>query len=176
MTMGSGTLCEGRYILYESVKSLSAWTSLRSHSHLLSRRVQLIRSLFAGCVSGAGGGDGQRFEESSGFPRWCLVLKNPPANAGDARDASSIPGLGRSPGVGNVNLLQYSYLENSIEEPGELWSMGLQRVGHDWATKQPQVRSLLNKAFVPAQLLESCLPLYDPMDHNPPGSSVHGIL
>ena len=82
-------------------------------------------------MSGAGGGDGQRLEESSGFPRWCLVLKNPPANAGDARDASFIPGLGRSPGVGNVNLLQYSYLENSIEEPGELRSMGLQRVGHD---------------------------------------------
>ena len=61
------------------------------------------------------GGDGQRLEESSGFPRWCLVVKNPPVNAGDARDSSSIPGLGRSPGVGNVNPLQYSYLENSID-------------------------------------------------------------
>ena len=30
-----------------------------------------------------------------------LVIKNLPANAGDARDASSIPGLGRSPGEGN---------------------------------------------------------------------------
>ena len=36
-----------------------------------------------------------------------LVVKNPPANAGDARDVGSIPGSGRSPGVGNGNSLQY---------------------------------------------------------------------
>ena len=40
------------------------------------------------------------------------VVKNPPANAGDLRDAGSIPGSGRFPGVGNRNLLQYSCLEN----------------------------------------------------------------
>ena len=38
------------------------------------------------------------------------VVKNPPANAGDARDVGSIPGSGRPPGVGNGNLLQYSCL------------------------------------------------------------------
>ena len=43
-----------------------------------------------------------------------LVVKNPPTNAGDARDIGSIPGLGRTPGVGNGNTLQYSCLENSI--------------------------------------------------------------
>ena len=43
---------------------------------------------------------------------WALVLKNPPANAGDIRDVSFIPGLGRSPGVRNDNALQYSCLEN----------------------------------------------------------------
>ena len=37
-----------------------------------------------------------------------LVVKNLPANAGDIRDVSSIPGLGRSPGEGNGNPLQYS--------------------------------------------------------------------
>ena len=36
-----------------------------------------------------------------------LVVKNPPTNAGDIREAGSIPGLGRSPGGGNVNPLQY---------------------------------------------------------------------
>ena len=41
-----------------------------------------------------------------------LVVKNPPANAGDARDAGSIPGLGRSPGGGLSSPLQYSCLEN----------------------------------------------------------------
>ena len=41
-----------------------------------------------------------------------LVIKNPPANAGDVRDVGSIPGSGRSPGVRDDNPLQYSCLEN----------------------------------------------------------------
>ena len=40
------------------------------------------------------------------------TVKNPPANVGDIRDSGSIPGLGRSPGVGNSNPCQYSFLEN----------------------------------------------------------------
>ena len=44
-----------------------------------------------------------------------LVVKNPPANAGDIRDAGSVPGLGRSPGAGNGCPLQYSCLENSMD-------------------------------------------------------------
>ena len=40
-----------------------------------------------------------------------LVVKNPPASVGDIRDAGSIPGLGRSPGGGHSNPLQYSCLE-----------------------------------------------------------------
>ena len=44
-----------------------------------------------------------------------LMVKNPPANSGDARDTDSISGLGRSPGVGNSNLFQYSSLENSMD-------------------------------------------------------------
>ena len=41
-----------------------------------------------------------------------LLVKNPPANAGDVRDSGSIPGLGRLPGGGHGNPLQYSCLEN----------------------------------------------------------------
>ena len=60
------------------------------------------------------------------------MAKNPPANAGDIRDMGSIPRLGRSPGGGHGNPLQYSSLETLwIEEPGVLQSMGSQRVGHD---------------------------------------------
>ena len=44
-----------------------------------------------------------------------LVVKNPPANAGDIRDAGSILGLGRSPGGRHDNLLQYSCLENPMD-------------------------------------------------------------
>ena len=50
-----------------------------------------------------------------------LVVKNPPASAGDTRDLGSIPGLGRSPGVGNGNPLQCSYLENSMDR-GAWWA------------------------------------------------------
>ena len=53
-----------------------------------------------------------------------LVVKNPPVNAGDIRDAGSIPGLGRSPGQGNDNPLQHSYLENSMDNSMELNSRG----------------------------------------------------
>ena len=49
-----------------------------------------------------------------GFPGGAVV-KNPPANAGDARDMGSIPGLGKSLEEGNGNPLQYSCLENSME-------------------------------------------------------------
>ena len=41
-----------------------------------------------------------------------LVVRNPPASVGGARDMGSIPGLGRSPGVGNGNPFHYSCLEN----------------------------------------------------------------
>ena len=53
------------------------------------------------------------------------MVKKPPVNAEDARDVGLIPELGRSPGVGNGNLLHYSYLENSLE-PGRLQFMGSQ--------------------------------------------------
>ena len=54
-----------------------------------------------------------------------LVVKNPPANAGDLRHTGSIPGSGRSPEEGKGYPLQYSGLENS---------MGSQRVRHNWVT------------------------------------------
>ena len=48
-----------------------------------------------------------------------LVVKSPPANAGDIRDMGSIPGWGRSPGGGHGNPFQYSCLENPTDkEPG----------------------------------------------------------
>ena len=44
-----------------------------------------------------------------------LVVKNPPANAGDIGNAGSNPGLGRSPGGGHGNPLQCSCLENPMD-------------------------------------------------------------
>ena len=68
------------------------------------------------------------------------MVKNPPVNAGDLRDAGSIPESGRSPGVGNGNPLQYSCLDNSMDR--EAWwatVQGVARVGHDLATKSSSI-------------------------------------
>ena len=58
------------------------------------------------------------------------MVKNPPSNAGDTRDMGSIPGLGRSPGVENAHLLQYSCLENSMDSGA--WQT---IVGYEWVTE-----------------------------------------
>ena len=56
-----------------------------------------------------------------------LVVKNPPANAGDMRDAGSIPGSGRSPGRGHSDAFQYPCLENPMDRGSwALQSMGSQ--------------------------------------------------
>ena len=49
------------------------------------------------------------------------MVKNLPANAGEVRDAGSIPGSERSPGEGHGNLLQYSWLENPMDR-GAWWA------------------------------------------------------
>ena len=52
---------------------------------------------------------------SFGASQVALVIKNPPASAGDIKDVGSIPGLGRSPGGGHGNPLQDSCLENPMD-------------------------------------------------------------
>ena len=60
-----------------------------------------------------------------------LVVKNLPANAGDIKDSGLIPGLGRAPGEGHGNPLQYSCLENPMERGASRATVhGSQRVGH----------------------------------------------
>ena len=51
-----------------------------------------------------------------------LVVKDLPTNTEDIRDVSSIPGLGRFPGGGHGNQLQYSCLENSMNR-GVWWAL-----------------------------------------------------
>ena len=57
------------------------------------------------------------------------ALKNPPANAGDVRDMSSIPGLGRSPAEGNGNPLEYFCLENPRDR--RTWRATVQGLGNE---------------------------------------------
>ena len=71
--------------------------------------------------------------------QWCwasqvvLVVKNPPANAGDIGDLGSILGSGRSPEGGHGNPLQSSCLKNPMDRGA--WWVTVHRVGHNWVTK-----------------------------------------
>ena len=58
----------------------------------------------------------------NGASQVALVVKNPPGNAGDIRDAGWMPRLRRSPGSGHGNPLQYSCLENPTDREA-LWAM-----------------------------------------------------
>ena len=62
------------------------------------------------------------------------MVKILPANAGDAGDVGSIPGLGRSPGGGNGNPLQYSCLENPVDR-GAWWAT-VHRVAESYTTER----------------------------------------
>ena len=88
------------------------------------------------------------------------MVKNLPAHAGDE---GSVPESGRSPGAGNGNPLQYSWLGNPVDRGAWRATVHGVTVRHDLAIEQQD-----------AKLLQSCLTLYDPMDHSLPGSSVHG--
>ena len=64
------------------------------------------------------------------------MVKNPPASAGDIRDMGSILGLGRSPGEGHGNPLQYSCLENPMDKGARL------AIVHRVAQSQTQQKQL----------------------------------
>ena len=74
-----------------------------------------------------------------GLPRW-LSDKESATSAGDTGNAGSIPGLGRSPGGGNGNPLQYSCLGNPMDRGAwRLQFMGLQKVKQDLVTAHAHI-------------------------------------
>ena len=107
------------------------------------------------------------------------VVKNPPANTGDAGDSDSVPGSERSPGDGTGNPLRYSCLGNIpwTEEPSGLQSMRFQKSqtqlsnsGQTHTTNQQNPKSHMRAWWL------SCDQLFcNPVDYSPPGSSVHRI-
>ena len=66
-----------------------------------------------------------------------LVVKNPAVSAGDIREMGLIPGLERSPGEGQGNPLQYSCVENPMDQRSLVGygAVGRKRVRHDLVTK-----------------------------------------
>ena len=85
---------------------LSTFLGLCTDSERFTSRLNGVRVL-TGCLS------------NTSFPGG-LVVKNPPASAGDAVGIGLIPGWGRSPGEGNGNPLQYSSWENPMDRAGWL--------------------------------------------------------
>ena len=86
-----------------------------------------------------------------------LVVNNPPANAGDGRDAGSIPGLRRSPGGENGKPLQYFCLENSMNRGA--WQpspWGSHRFGHDWVTEHTHLFVCAGSSLLCAIFFSSC--------------------
>ena len=69
----------------------------------------MVKTTFIKCVLGAS--------------QVALVVKNPPANAGDLRDMSGIPGLGRSPGGGHGNSSILAWRVPWLEDPERLQSI-----------------------------------------------------
>ena len=67
---------------------------------------------------------------SDGASQVALVVRNPPARAGDLRDAGSIPGTRGSPAGGHCNPLQYSLLENPHGQRS--WQAPVHRVTKGW--------------------------------------------
>ena len=81
------------------------------------------------------------------------MVKKTKKSACDAGNPSLIPGLGRSPGQGHGNPLQYSCLKIPwIEEPGGLQSLDLQRGGHNRVTNTVTFKSFFE--YVNCSLLE----------------------
>ena len=88
-------------------------------------------------------------------------LKNPPANAGDAGNGSSIPGLGRSAGEGNGNPLLYFCLENLMDRGA--WRATIHMVaksGHDWAHGMYVTRSQGRHPIIFAIIYQKQDPFY----------------
>ena len=70
---------------------------------------------------------------SQGASQVALVIKNPPANAGDVRNKGSVPGPGTSPGGQHGNPLQYSCLENPMDRGA--WQAAVHRVAQSNTTE-----------------------------------------
>ena len=73
------------------------------------------------------------------------LVKNPPANAEDTRDTSSVPELGISTGEGNGNPLQYSCLESSMDR-GAWWAT-VHRVTENWTWLSDRIEAHMQRDF-----------------------------
>ena len=117
-------------------------------------------------------------------------------SACNAGDSSLIPGLGRSPGEGNSNPLQYSCLENSMDRGARWTTWGCKELemtellihtrkqrkelklvqNFEYLIWRHRLEKSLNIKKVKVLVARLCPTLCDPMDCNLPGSSIQGIF
>ena len=105
-----------------------------------------------------------------------LVVKNLPANTGDATDVGPVPGSGRSPGEGNGNPLQYPCLGNSMNRGA--WLAIVHVVTKTWTILSAHTHTHKHThtdicVCLCAQLL-SCVQLCSPVAYSLPGSFTYG--
>ena len=103
-----------------------------------------------------------------------LGVKNLPTNAGDIRDPGLIPGLGRSPGGGHGNPLQYSCLENPMDSGA--WQATVHGVSKSWTRLSDFIFFLSIVPFGEGNgnpLLCSCLE--NPVDRRAWWATVYGV-
>ena len=86
------------------------------------------------------------------------MVKNPPTNAGDTRDVGLIPDLGQSSGVGNDDLLQYSYLENSMVRGA--WQAQLSVHAYRWHCLNVESNPQISEKFSLSILLDIFLVIH----------------
>ena len=113
--MTGGASCRGGGLSQQRPLGFSGWGAL-SHALSLLQFVDLFQDCSLGCTLKP------TTKILCAGIVWAsqMALKNPPANAGNLKDAVLIPGSGRSPGAGHGNPLQYSCLENPMER-GTWW-------------------------------------------------------
>ena len=106
------------------------------------------------------------------------MVKNPPANAGDAGDSGLVPLLGRFPGGANGNPLQYFCLGDSRDRGA--WWAAVHAIAELDMTEQPSAHAL---AFICrcisvqfSSVTQLCPTLCDPMNRSTPGLPVHHQL
>ena len=81
------------------------------------------------------------YYSTMGLPRWSVV-KNPPDNAGDAKDEGSISGSGRSSGGGNGNPLQSSCLENFMDRGSWRLTVHVVASTHTYTQHYPTIKKI----------------------------------
>ena len=130
---------ESRVCSLENFLSEGMWYLFLSSGFAYSRTVHYISFKINILNIGKSQGPIPIFSRGLPYPPACvftflgeglLVVKNPPANAGDGTDVGLIPGSGRSPGGGHGNPLQYSCLENPMDRGA--WGATVHRVSQSW--------------------------------------------